>query len=152
MSGRWEGDDRGRGVAEAPQLAPGARELVDAFSQPGWVAEDPELHLRPHVDDWCVRDGRFELVDAHVDDSGAYVLRLHWRGATGSVGKVRAAAFCLIGSFAESATYVRQRRVSRDGDDASALLRFEVGTGELAPDTRFLPHGHAVVLDVAGVL
>jgi hypothetical protein len=31
-------------------------------------------------------------------------------------------------------------------------LRFEVGTGELAPDSRFAPHGHVVVIDVAGVL
>ena len=31
-------------------------------------------------------------------------------------------------------------------------LQFEVGTGELAPDTRFTPHGHVVVLNVSGVL
>jgi hypothetical protein len=31
-------------------------------------------------------------------------------------------------------------------------LRFEVGTGELAPDADFAPHGHVVVIDVAGVL
>jgi hypothetical protein len=31
-------------------------------------------------------------------------------------------------------------------------LRFEVGTGELAPDSTFAPHGHVVVIDVAGVL
>jgi hypothetical protein len=50
--------------------------------------------------------------------------------------------FSLIGSFAESATYVRQRRVD------AGTLRFEIGTGELADDTRFLPHGHAVVINL----
>jgi hypothetical protein len=31
-------------------------------------------------------------------------------------------------------------------------LWWEVGTGELAPDSRFAAHGHVVVIDVAGVL
>jgi hypothetical protein len=31
-------------------------------------------------------------------------------------------------------------------------LQFEIGTGELAPDSRFAPHGHVVVIHVAGVL
>jgi hypothetical protein len=57
--------------------------------------------------------------------------------------------FSLIGSFAEAATYVRQRRVPRDG---VLTLQFEVGTGELAPETRFDPHGHVVLINVAGVL
>jgi hypothetical protein len=82
----------------------------------------------------------------------AYILDLEWRGASASVGEARAAVFSLIGSFAESATYVRQRRVSTDGDDSAVKLQFEVGTGELAPDTRFDPHGPVVVINVAGVL
>jgi hypothetical protein len=35
-------------------------------------------------------------------------------------------------------------------DERSAGLQFEIGTGELAPDSRFAPHGHAVVINVAG--
>ena len=92
------------------------------------------------------------LTDAYSDQRNAYVLDFEWRGAERSVGEVRAAVFALVGRFAESATYVRQRRVSAgDGDDGTTL-RFEVGTGELAPDTRFAPHGHALVINVAGVL
>jgi hypothetical protein len=60
--------------------------------------------------------------------------------------------FSLIGSFAESATYVRQRRVASEGDGLATRLQFEVGTGELAPDARFDPHGHVVVINVDGVL
>jgi hypothetical protein len=139
-------------VGDAAQLVAGATELVAAFREAAWVAEQPELHLRPHVEASCERDPRLGLSGAHADDTGAYTLALEWRGARGSVGEARAAVFSLIGSFAESATYVRQRRIGGDGDHSPMTLRFEVGTGELAPDSRFAPHGHVVVIDVAGVL
>jgi hypothetical protein len=58
--------------------------------------------------------------------------------------------FALIGQFAESATYVRQRRPSNGGGRGS--LQFEVGTGELAPDAAFAPHGHAVAVNVTANL
>jgi hypothetical protein len=152
MLARWEGDDRGQGVGDAGQLVAGATELVSAFGESTWVAEEPELHLRPHVEAWCQQDQRLALTDAQADDTDAYILDLEWRGAPGSVGESRAAVFSLIGSFAEAATYVRQRRVSSSGDGSPGSLRFEVGTGELAPDSRFAPHGHVVVINVAGVL
>ena len=148
MPRRWEGDDRGLGVADALQLVPGGTELITAFGEPGWVAESPEVHLRPHVEEWCRRDGRLALSSARSDESSAYILDLDWLGAAGGVGQARAAAFSLIGSFAESATYVRQRRVPSDSDGSAMQLRFEVGTGELATDSRFHPHGHAVVINV----
>ena len=124
--------------------------MVAAFGESAWVAEEPELHLRPHVEAWCKGDQRLGLIDARADDTDAYILDLEWRGTPGSVGHARAAVFSLIGSFAETATYVRQRRV-RDGG-RYPKLRFEVGTGELASDSKFAPHGHVVVIDVAGVL
>jgi hypothetical protein len=151
MPRRWDGDERGRGVGDAARLVAGAGELVAAFGQSAWVAEQPEIHLRPHIETWCQRDRRLTLIDDHTDEAGAYTLDLEWGGATGCVGEARAAVFSLIGSFAESATYVRQRRVSGNGDGSTAKLQFEVGTGELAPDTRFAPHGHVVVVNVAGV-
>ena len=142
MPARWDTDTRGRGVGDATQLVPGAHELISAFERPHWVAEDPELHLRPHVEAWCAADGRLSLVGAHSDDLHAYALELEWRGSPAAgKGAVRAAVFSLIGSFAESATYVRQRR---DGSG----LRFEVGTGELA-DGRYESHGHVVLIDVS---
>jgi len=67
-----------------------------------------------------------------------------WEGA-------RQCLLSLIGSFAESPTYVCRRRVRDPDDRASTKLRFEVGPGELAPDTRFAPHAHVVVIDVAGL-
>src|SRR3954447_639740 len=147
MPARWDGDDRGVGVGDGVQLVPGAGELVAALSAPGWVAEHPEIHLRPHVEAWCERDRRLALTDAYTDERHAYILAVQWCGAPGSVGAVRAAVFSLIGSFAEGATYVRQRRVGGDAADAQPKLPFEVGTGELPPDARFEPHGHVVVID-----
>src|SRR5262249_21828017 len=151
MAARWDGDDRGQGVADAAQLVGGAGELVSAFGHTTWVAEQPELHLLPHIEAWCQGDRRLALVRAHTDGAHAYVLDFEWRGAT-SVGEARSAVFCLIGCFAESATYVRQRRVASDGDGSATQLRFEVGTGELAPESRFEPHGHVVMINLTGVL
>ena len=147
MSARWDGDERGHGSGDAGQLVAGATELVAAFSEPGWVAEQPEVHLLPHVQAWTQQDQRLVLTGAGTDSTGGYVLDLEWQDVTdsaGSVGAVRAAVFALIGSFAETATYVRQRRI------ASSALRFEVGTGELASDARFSPHGHVVLITVSG--
>ena len=152
MPARWEDDQRGRGIGDAGQLVPGAGELVAAFSESEWVAEQPELHLRPHVEAWCERDQRMALRDAYTDDRHAYVLDLKWCGAPTSVGEARATVFSLLGSFAESATYVRQRRVAADAEGSRRTLQFEVGTGELTPDAGFVPHGHVVVINVAGVL
>jgi hypothetical protein len=149
---RWDDDDRGHGVGDATQLVAGATELVEAFGESAWVAEEPELHLRPHMEAWCQHDQRLRLLGAHVDPADGYILDLEWRGEPGSVGQARAAVFSLIGSFAESATYVRQRRFKSDAGGSTMTLRFEVGTGELAPDSRFASHGHVVIVDVAGVL
>jgi len=41
--------------------------------------------------------------------------------------------------------------VSDDGGPAPEL-QFEVGTGELGPDARFVPHGHVVLINVVGVM
>jgi hypothetical protein len=139
-------------VGSALQLLTGASELMAAFCQPEWVAEQPELHLLPHVEGWCREDRRLALTGTHTDGSCAYVLDLEWRSTTGSVGAMRAAVFSLIGSFAESATYVRQRRAASDGSGPASEFQFEVGTGELGPEARFLPHGHVVLINVVGII
>jgi hypothetical protein len=59
MQPRWDGDTRGRGIGDAAQLVPGAGELFEAFGQPDWVAEDPQLHSNGYVLGELA-DGRFE--------------------------------------------------------------------------------------------
>jgi hypothetical protein len=152
MAARWDGDERGEGTGDAAQLVPGASQLVAAFNEPTWVAEQPEAHLLPHVAAWAEQNRDLALTGAHPDSAGAYVLDFEWHAATGSVGAVRAAVFALVGCFAEAATYIRQRRVASGDAPSSINLQFEVGTGELAPDASFHPHGHVVLINVTGVV
>src|SRR6266508_1342165 len=50
MRRRWDGDERGHGVAGGESHKPHALRLVKALELPDWVAEDPELHLLPHLE------------------------------------------------------------------------------------------------------
>jgi hypothetical protein len=142
---RWEGDERGHGVGDASRLRPGAEELLAAMTAPDWVAEQPEVHLSPHLRGWLEHHDVFELESASVDAAGEYVLELSWQGRLGDLRGVRAAAFELLGSVAETATYVRQHRV---GD----RVLFEAATGMGGSDSPFAPHGHVIVLDVRGAV
>ena len=87
MTRRWEDDERGHGVSDAVQLLPGARELVAAFSQSNWVAEQPEIRLRPHVEAWGQHDERLALIGDNTDDTDAYILDLEWAARTAARGK-----------------------------------------------------------------
>lgn len=130
---RWEGDERGEGVADGRAFAPAVDELAAALRRPNWVAEEPEVHLLPHLERAC-ESLPFELVSAQRTVDGVFDVTVRWTGGA-SVGAVREAVFALIGSFAESATAIRQRR---DGG-----LVFEVATGML-DDAEFAPHGHTL--------
>ena len=110
MAERWEGDERGRGVGDAAWLLDGAGELTAAMALPGWVAEQPEVHLSPHLRTWLDHQDALTLDGVELDDGGAYVVDLTWQGRLGDLRGVRAAAYALIGQVAESASYVRQRR------------------------------------------
>ena len=48
-SKRWDTDERGTGAGHARDAAPAVQRLVDAMQQDGWVAEEPEAHLLPHI-------------------------------------------------------------------------------------------------------
>lgn len=143
---RWDGDEPGDGVADASQLAAGAGELIEAMQRPNWVAEQPELHLLPHLERAC-ESLPLEILDARTTDDGSYDVRLGWTGDEAGVGVIRAAVFSLLGGIAEPASYVRQRRA--DGSDgSSADLTFDVVTG-IVDEKPFKPHGHTLRLRVA---
>ncbi len=122
----------------------GAEAGIDALDRlraamlvPDWVAEEPELHLLPHVRrvcderEWRIR--RSEVVDDVLEVDVATNLR--------SRGELRAAAFVLIGSFAEASTHV----VATSRDDSVDVT---VTTGMLEGDGAFAPHGHVVRLSL----
>ena len=139
---RWDGDARGIGVRSADDAAVALDEFGDQMRRPGWVCEDPIVHLGPKLDAWLADRGSaaWQLLRLSVEED-RLVVDAAWR-RDGRVRDLRADAYALIGSFAEASTHVVQRI---DGDQ----VVFEVATGQ--PDGEFAAHGHLVVLRVSTV-
>jgi hypothetical protein len=141
---RWEGDARGLGIASGAPFAAGVAELADAMQGDGWVAEEAEAHLLPHIERAC-SDGGVPLgvAGAEACDDGVFVVTLHWHTNAPRFDALRRAVFAVVGAFSESSTFVRQRLA--DGE-----IWFDVTTGMMSSQTRFAPHGHLVRLRVTG--
>ena len=135
---RWDTDDRFTGVADATAFAPAVEELARLARRPGWVAEEPEVHLVPHLRRAAVAGLR--VLGCTTGDDGILLVAAEHEAAA-SVGDVRRLAWQLIGSFAEPAASVWERR---DGD----AIVFDIVTG--VPDGgRFASHGHSVQLRIS---
>jgi hypothetical protein len=147
---RWDGDERGEGVADAAPFAAGAVELVEAMRLATWVAEEPDLHLQPHLERAC-HSLPLQLEDARSRADGTFEVSLRWTGERPREADVRAAVFSLVGSFAELATYVRQRR-SDETEVGDRTFLFEIVTGILDGETQFAPHGHTVRVRVSAAM
>src|SRR5262249_13837966 len=119
---RWDGDERGDGVADAAAFADGATELIAAMRRPNWVAEQPELHLLPHLEEAC-GPLPLQILDARTMDDGSYQVQLRWTGEEPGIGAIRAAIFSLLGSIAEPSSFIRQRRTESNG---ASVLTFDV--------------------------
>jgi hypothetical protein len=138
---RWDGDDRGTGIGDGSWIEADLRALPEALSVPDWVAEDPELHLLPHLDRACSADGsRLALTSAELRDT-VYEVTLGWSGPPGSRREIRAAVYSLLGEIAESVSFVRQRA----GEHG---LEFVACTGMLHSDGPFAGHGHLLHITV----
>jgi hypothetical protein len=112
---------------------------------PDWVAEQPEVHLSPHLRGWLEHHDEFTLDNMEADGEGAFVLDLAWQGRMGDLRGLRAAAYSLIGSVAETASYVRQRR-------GEGVIAYEVATGIVGDDAHFATHGHVLILRISGAI
>ena len=140
MKARWDGDDRGQGIGDASVLAEGVGELASLATTPRWVAEAPELHLLPRIQEACAAPESFFILLGHeIGPDGALLIDLRQREPSVGVGMIRAAIYALLGQVAESATYIRQRQDP---------LRFEVLTGTPGSDARFATHGHTLILRI----
>jgi hypothetical protein len=131
---RWDPDPRGHGIADASALAAGVRELADVLTVEDWVAEEPEAHLLPHIRRTCDEAG-LELL-GHELDGAVFVVRV---AQPADSRQASAAAFRIVGSFAETATSVRVRDQNRT---------YEVVTGVLGEDSPFKSHGHMVRIEL----
>jgi len=143
MEPRWDGDARGHGIADGRRLSP----EIDAFrrtvSSPNWIAEEPEIHLLPHLREACARpEADFALVSTERDADGTFVVTLRSKKAEG-IGQIRASLFALIGQIAETATYVRQQP-TLGSPDAQRDVIVEVATGIPSGEGPFATHGHLV--------
>jgi hypothetical protein len=94
-------------------------ELAEAIGDPGWVAEDPEAHLLPHVMAACSEADAPLRIASYRSEGEIFVVELEARDDTGSI--------C---------------RRKKDG-----VIEFDVVTGS-ASEARFTPHGHLVRLRI----
>ena len=133
---RWDTDDRLTGVADASAFATGIEELAALARRPRWVAEDPELHLVPHLRRASVDGLRIGEIRT-VQDGVLAVTAECDQGA--SRGELRRLAWALLGTIAEPAASVRERH-----DDDAAI--YEVVTGIPDDAGPFASHGHTVRL------
>jgi hypothetical protein len=137
MRRRWDIDERGHGVADAAAQVPELERLRAAMLEPDWVTEQPDVHLLPHIERACVEQGwtvvRAEVVDAILD------VEVRAPGARTPT----AAAYTLLGTFAEPGTHV-----ATTTHDVGREIAVTITTGVLEGDSEFAPHGHVVRLRV----
>ncbi len=138
---RWDIDDRGHGVGPGDAFAPNVQELAEALSGSGWVTEEPEAHLLPHLRSASEEPGSPWTITSWTIDDGVFVIDATWDGPWGSWDALRGDAFAFLGRIAEHSTHVRQRTLED-------RVEFDTATGTLAGETPFAPHGHLVRLRI----
>ena len=135
-SKRWDTDDRHTGVADASDFAPAIEELAVLARRPGWVNEDPENHLVPHLQEASVPGLR--VLGYQPDGNGVLHVTAEYHEGD-SRGEIRRYTWALIATVAELATSVRER------DDGGTIV-FDVVTGIPENAGRFATHGHTIRL------
>jgi hypothetical protein len=141
---RWDSDEVGYGIADGGWLAPDVARLQTALSAPAWIAEQPELHLLPHIEHACGQpNAPWRLVDAQMDTAAVYHVRLAWLRQGENLRRLREDVFALIGMVAESVTYVHQHITD-------STVSYDLCTGMLDDDSPFAPHGRLMRLTITG--
>jgi hypothetical protein len=141
---RWDPDERGIGVADARSHLARLDALRAAAAEDGWVAEEPEAHLLPHIVRHVQAGASWAIDGTATEPDGTFVVDLRWIGAADADRRtIRVAAYGLIGVVAEGITAVTEVR----GPD---ILVFEVVTGMVAGQTEFAPHGHTLRVRIDG--
>lgn len=142
-SPRWDPDDRGIGVGDAGRHLAWLDALRAAADEDGWVAEEPQVHLLPHLLRRIADGAPWAIESSATEPDGTLVLDLRWTGPAGTDRRtVRAAAYGLIGVVAEGATAIHERR-------EADVVTFEIVTGVLPGETAFASHGHTLRLRIS---
>jgi hypothetical protein len=141
---RWDIDERSTGIADGSAFAGRGEELADAISREGWVVEQPEAHLLPHLKRHCASQSSWRIVAHSFNEDGIFDVVLDWHPETARSEQLRRDVFALVATVAEPATYVYERAVRNEID-------FEVVIGVLdAHSVHFKSHGHLVRLRIRG--
>ena len=133
---RWDTDDRFTGVADAGVFAAAVQDLAQLSRRPGWVAEEPDVHLVPHLHSASVPGVRVLTCDTG-DDGVLNVSAEHDPGD--SRRAIRQQAWALLGHIAEPLASVHEHR---SGD----AVVFDVITGMSSEPSPFATHGHTLRL------
>lgn len=136
---RWDTDDRFTGDADASAFATAIEDLAALARRPGWIAEEPEIHLAPHLRSAAVEGLR--IAEIGVGEDNVLAVSALYDPALGH-GELRRRAWALLGAVAEPAAHVRERR-GTSHDDA---VVFEVVTGIPDGSGPFATHGHTLRL------
>ena len=140
---RWDTDTRSGGIGDGGWIAPAVRQLLEALSAPGWVAEEPDVHLLPHLRRACDDPGSpWTFVGAKLQDA-VYVVTLVWSRPQPRLRQLRADAVDLIGTVAEGSTFVQQRTTEHE-------IEYSVTTGMFEGGSPFAGHGHLLLLRIGG--
>jgi hypothetical protein len=131
---RWDTDTRLAGVADAAAFAGPVDELAGLARRPDWVAEEPEVHLVPHLRGAEPAGLRVLRTQAGADGV-LHVAAEHDPGL--SRRDIRRLAWVLIGTVAETISCVSERR------DEDAVI-FDVITGIPDGPGPFASHGHTI--------
>ncbi len=139
---RWDTDERGEGIASGAAFSPNLQELAEEMEGAGWVAEEPGLHLLPHLEAACAAPGSaWRITSWSLGDHGVLDIEAVWGGEWEAWGVIRAEVFSLLGSIAEPTSHIRQRMFEE-------RVEFEMATGTVAEGSPFTPHGHLIRLRV----
>ena len=114
-------------------------ELADLVTLPDWIAEEPDLHLLPHIERAIGAEPDASISRAAIVDAVLQVDLVIAAGA--SRGRARELAYRVVAAFGEAVTLVRQ---AGDPDEPT----FEVVTGMLPGSGEFATHGHRVTIRV----
>ncbi len=139
---RWDIDERGEGVADAASQARRIDDLRAHAERGGWVAEEPDVHLWPHLERAILEQGSTWIsADQSIDGDGRLLVDLVHAPVDGDRPRalIQADALRLLGLVIEGATFVAIEK--RDADDT---LVIDIVTGMLDDQTPFKAHGHTL--------
>ncbi|WP_067184238.1 hypothetical protein [Microtetraspora niveoalba] len=133
---RWDIDERQTGIADGSAMDPEVRQLLDCMRRDGWVTEEPEVHLLPHLRRAC--GSAWLLTGQRLLPDGVYEVTVSLAGDQEGV-HIHRDAIRLLSAVAESVFFVRQREPGV----------FDCVTGVLEGDSPgFKSHGHLIRLIV----